>query len=263
MIVTKNLNVKLGHKSVLHDLSVSAKTGEVTAVIGPNGSGKSTLLKAISGELNYDGSILLNGQEVSATSAQVLAFERGVLPQHTTVSFPFTVDEVVSMGARSGPFGLTYESDVRIQDEALHHVGLAGFAERSYHELSGGEQQRVQLARVLCQVWKPVDGEVSRWLFLDEPVASLDIQHQLSIMQLSRTYASSGGGVVTIMHDLNLTFMYADKVILLKDGRVLASGLPEEVITDENLLEAFECRLKVSQIPEKNNHFVLSQSVEM
>jgi iron complex transport system ATP-binding protein len=133
--------------------------------------------------------------------------------------------------------------------EALARVGLAGFEGRFYQELSGGEQQRAQLARVLCQVWDPVDADGPRWLFLDEPVASLDIGHQLEVMDLVADYARAGGGVVAVMHDLNLTAIYADRVILLAAGQCLAAGPPAAVMTDEILGGAYGCALRVNAAP--------------
>ncbi|MEL7428553.1 MAG: heme ABC transporter ATP-binding protein [Pseudomonadota bacterium] len=244
-------------------MSFTAKAGEITAIIGPNGSGKSTLLNAITGETAYEGNIRFNDAEVAAIPAVRLADMRGVLSQFSSVTFPFTVREMVSLGARAGRFETAFEEDGGIELVALSRVGLEGFGGRKYHELSGGEQQRVQFARVLCQVWQPVSTDGPRWLFLDEPVSSLDIQHQISIMEISRSYAQAGGGVFAIMHDLNLTAMYADHVILLKDGTVLAAGTPVSVLTDENLEHAFSCRLKVGKVPPKSISFVLPQSVNL
>ena len=137
---------------------------------------------------------------------------RAVLPQATALSFPFTVREIVRLGLIGGRSGALPGEDERLPDRALARVDLDGFAGRFYQELSGGEQQRVQLARVLCQVWAPVLDGRPRYLFLDEPVSSLDIKHQLMIMNIARDFAKRGGGVVAILHDLNLTAMYADRV---------------------------------------------------
>ena len=133
---------------------------------------------------------------------------RAVLPQQTALSFPFTVREIVRLGMLDGRSGVLAGEAERLPDRALARVDLDGFAGRFYQELSGGEQQRVQLARVLCQVWAPVLEGAPRYLFLDEPVSSLDIKHQLIIMDIARDFARRGGGVVAILHDLNLTAMY-------------------------------------------------------
>ena len=136
-------------------------------------------------------------------------------------------------------------------------IRVSGFAHRFYQELSGGEQQRAQLARVLCQVWRPiVDGEPC-WLLLDEPVASLDIAHQLMVMQIARDYARAGGGVVAVMHDLNLTAMFADAVTILSEGRVLAAGSIGDVMRDEVLSPAYGCQLRVNVAPPLGSTYVL------
>src|SRR5690606_34756541 len=131
---------------------------------------------------------------------------------------------------------------------------------RFYQELSGGEQQRVQLARVLCQVWTPVYEGQPRYLLLDEPVSSLDIKHQLVIMGIAREFARGGGGVVAILHDLNLTAMVSDRVFVMHRGRLAAAGTPREVLRDELMEKVFDCRLVVGAVPAGNVPFVLPQS---
>ena len=148
-------------------------------------------------------------------------------------------------------------------ERALARVDLAGFGGRFYQELSGGEQQRVQLARVLCQVWMPVLEGRPRYLFLDEPVSSLDIKHQLVIMDIARDFARRGGGVVAILHDLNLTAMYADRVLVMKNGRVAASGSPRQVLENQLIAKVFDCDLKVGVLPAGGIPFVLPQSVAL
>ncbi len=134
--------------------------------------------------------------------------------------------------------------------QALAAVGLAGFERRILADLSGGEQQRVHLARALAQVEGLADGAGDpRWLLLDEPVASLDIAHQLQVMRLARAFADRGGGVIAVMHDLNLTAMFADRVLLMAAGAVLAEGSPAAVMTDRRLSEAYGCPLRVNATP--------------
>ncbi|MCT8267208.1 heme ABC transporter ATP-binding protein [Afifella sp. JA880] len=258
MIEVEELCVSLGRRQILSDVGFTASTGAMTVIVGPNGSGKTTLLRAISGELASTGTIRINGRDSRALKPFELAALRGVLPQATALSFPFTVREVVGLGLNGASARLPPEEVRRLPEEALRRVDLAGFAGRFYQELSGGEQQRVQLARVLCQVWAPVaDGE-PRWLFLDEPVSSLDIRHQLVIMRLAAQFAAAGGGVLAVLHDLNLTAMFADKVVMMHDGRARAIGSPAEVMTDDLLEDVFECRLGVGVVPP--GPFVLPQS---
>ncbi|WQO64805.1 heme ABC transporter ATP-binding protein [Sinorhizobium medicae] len=256
MIRAFDISVRLAGRQVLHGISFDAAPGAMTAIVGPNGSGKTTTLKAISGELTPSaGKVTINGRDLAGLKPWELALQRGVLPQSMVISFPFTVREIVRLGlmANSGEAS----AHDRIADEA---VDLAGFSGRFYQELSGGEQQRVQLARVLCQISAPVAGGEPRYLLLDEPVSSLDIRHQLTIMRLARQFCAEGGGVIAVMHDLNLTSMFADQIIMMKAGRIRARGAPKDVLTDETMEAVFGCRMRVSVAPAHDIPFVLPQS---
>ncbi|WP_275784268.1 heme ABC transporter ATP-binding protein [Pararhizobium gei] len=259
MISVQNLSVRLSGKQVLHGIELEAPAGQMTAIVGPNGSGKTTSLKAIAGEIAYSGTISINGRDIATLKPWELAMKRAVLPQSTVISFPFTVREIIRMGLSVGTAVGPAEMD-RIVREALEAVDLSGFAGRFYQELSGGEQQRVQLARALCQIWEPVvDGEPT-FLLLDEPVSSLDIRHQLTIMRLAGNFCRRGGGVIAIMHDLNLTAMFADRMVMLRNGRVYADGAPGKVMTDAVMEAVFGCAMRVSALPSNGVPFVLPQS---
>lgn len=263
MIEASNVSVWIGDRRIVEDVAFTARPGEVAAIVGPNGSGKTTLLKALVGDLPYSGRIAVNGREVAAMPAREAAGMRAVLPQATQLSFPFTVREVVRLGLMGGRSGVLAGEADRLPERALARVDLAGFGGRFYQELSGGEQQRVQLARVLCQVWAPVLEGRPRYLFLDEPVSSLDIKHQLIIMDIARDYARRGGGVVAILHDLNLTAMYADRILVMKRGRVAASGSPRDVLEDRLIAKVFDVDLKVGVLPAGGVPFVLPQSATL
>jgi iron complex transport system ATP-binding protein len=257
MISVRDLSVSFGPKPVVSRVSFAAPGGELTAVIGPNGSGKTTLLRALAGDISFRGEISINGRRMAELRPWRMAAIRAVLPQATALAFPFTVGEIVRLG-RTG----NGAKDPAIVGEALARVDLAGFAGRFYQELSGGEQQRVQLARVLCQVWTPVEEGEPRWLLLDEPVSSLDIRHQLVIMGIASDYARAGGGVVAVLHDLNLTAMFADQVIVMAGGRLAAAGTPEAVLKDRVLRDVFGCDLRVGVTP-PSVPFVLPQSARL
>lgn len=250
-----SLTVTLGARRILDGLSFEAPAGAVTAIVGPNGSGKTTLMRAVVGEIAAGGRVALNGHNIARTPAGRLAAIRAVLPQKVALAFPFTALEVVTLGQS---FGI--DPDPALPGRALASVGLGHLAERPYQLLSGGEQARVQLARALVQVWAPVTAEGPRWLFLDEPVASLDIGHQLQVMEIARAYADGGGGVVAVMHDLNLTAMFADRVLLLSEGRLLADGPPETVIASDLLSRAYGCAVNANSVP-ADARFVLPQAV--
>lgn len=253
MLEASDIHVTLAGTPVLKGAEFHASPGQVTAIVGPNGSGKTTLLRAMTQETAYTGAVTLDGDDIAALPGWQLAARRAVLPQSSRIAFPFTVFEIVRLGLMAGAEAA---DDARVS-EALSHVGLAGFEGRFYQELSGGEQQRVQLARVLCQVWEPVSAAGPRWLFLDEPVSSLDIGHQLEVMDLLSGYARAGGGVVVVMHDLNLTAIYAHDIAVLTEGRVLHQGPPREVLTDALLSRAYGCSVRVGVAPDADTPFIL------
>ncbi len=261
MIETKNLAVQLSGKTILKNVNITARPGEVTAIVGPNGSGKTTLIRALSGDLPYTGQALLDGALFETYKPWQMAERRAVLPQNSALSFPFTVREIVNLGLTGGRSGLTAAEEIRLPDQALELVDLSGFGGRYYQELSGGEQQRTQLARVLCQVWKPVLDGQPRFLLLDEPVSSLDIRHQIVVMDIARNFAAKGGGVITILHDLNLTALYADHVVMVHNGEIDASGSVATTLTNDRLLRVYECPLQVGVAPPAGQPFVLPHSV--
>ncbi|SDY78980.1 heme ABC transporter ATP-binding protein [Citreimonas salinaria] len=252
-LIAEDIRVSYGRHEALRGVSLAARPGEVTAVVGPNGSGKSTLLGAMTATQPYRGRVLLNGADIASAKPWELAAQRAVLPQASRLAFPFSVIEVVRIGLHSGTAGDRAE----VPMQALARVGLSHYAERSFHELSGGEAQRVMLARVLAQVWRPVEDGTPRWLFLDEPVSSLDIAHQLQVMEIARAFARAGGGVIAVMHDLNLTALFADRVAILAAGRRLAFGAPAEVLTDDILSRAYGCALRVSAPPPDGVPYIL------
>ena len=256
MITARNLTVALSGKTIVHGVSLEAKAGQLTAIVGPNGSGKTTMMKAVAGELPSKGEITINGHALASLEPWQLAVKRAVLPQAATIAFPFTVREIVRLGLTVGPNRHAERIDA-ITAEALAAVDLAGFAGRFYQELSGGEQQRVQLARVLSQIWEPVlDGEPC-FLILDEPVSALDIRHQLTIMTLARRYCAGGGRVIAVMHDLNLTAMFADHMVMMKSGRIERAGRPADVMTDDAMEAVFGCRMRINGVPATGVPFVL------
>lgn len=253
----EDIRVRIGNKEILKGVDFQAEPGQVTAIIGPNGSGKSTLLKALSGEIQSSGRITLNGHDITALKPWELATMRGVLPQSTTVAFPFTVQEVVRLGLANG---LAADDDT-LPTRALMQVDLGGFETRSYQNISGGEQQRVQLARVLTQVWDSKGRDQPRWLLLDEPVASLDIAHQFTVLRIARDFAAQGGGVIVVMHDLNLTALFADIVCVLSEGKVWSSGTVCDVLNNETMQRVYGIALPINTIPAGEVPFVLPQAM--
>jgi iron complex transport system ATP-binding protein len=256
MYEATGIGVAIGAKKLLDGVDLALAPGRVAVLIGPNGAGKSTLLKVIAGELRpYAGTVRLHGRDVASLRPAELARLRSVLPQSVTLAFPFSVDEVVRLGLpRSVPRA---RADALVA-RALESVGLLAEAGRACPSLSGGEEQRVHLARVLVQLWSTPDDGRARYLLLDEPTASLDLAHQLLVMRLARAHAEEGGGVLAVMHDLNLAAMLADEILALDRGRVAASGEPGKVITDRLMAEVYGVDLRVGTAPP--GVFVLPQS---
>jgi len=223
---------------LVRDATLALEPGKVHALLGANGAGKSTLLRLLAGELDPDaGQIELNGRPLAAWSPREQARQRAVLPQLHGLSFGFTSTQVVALGRLPCPQHRP-EREREIVMEALDAAGVAALASRKYPTLSGGERARVQLARVMAQIWEPVELG-ARYLLLDEPTASLDLAHQHECLAMARCFAAGGAGVLAILHDPNLALRYADAATLMKDGRVIASGAPRDALTAENLQAAY------------------------
>lgn len=259
MIEAEQITVRAGTRRLLSDVSLAVEPGRVTVVIGPNGAGKSTLMRTVTGEIRpAAGVVRLDGQPIERIGAGRLAERRAVLPQSASLAFPFTVHEVVRLGVSR----LRDPAAVRGRvAEALSRVDLSGFGGRFFQELSGGEQQRVHLARVLCQVWKPIEDDVPNYLFLDEPTASLDLRHQILILDEARRFARAGGGVVAILHDLNLAALYGDHLVVIADGHVAAEGPPQKVLTDQMIRSVFGIVIRVGSAP-TDRPFILPHAAE-
>jgi iron complex transport system ATP-binding protein len=246
MLEVQDLSVTLSGRPLLRGVSFVARPGTVTAVIGPNGAGKTTLLRALTGDVGHRGAVRLNGLDPARTPARRMARFRAVLAQSTQVAFPFTVEEIVRMGTEGG----TGPADADLPAQMLAEVGLAGYGARPYQLLSGGEQARVQLARVLAQARQVLTPDGPAWIFLDEPVANLDLSCQTLAIRLARRFADSGGGVLMVLHDLNLAAMAADQVVLVSGGTVRAAGSPEAVLADDILSAAYGCGVRMNRLPE-------------
>lgn len=223
--------------SILHDIHLNIQPGEFVGLIGPNGSGKSTLLKHIYRVLQPNsGTVRLDGQDIFNLSARDTAKKMAVVRQESEVSFDFQVGEIVLMGRT--PHKELWQPDTKedfqIVQGALQQVGLQGYEERSFFSLSGGEKQRVLIARALAQQAKV--------LILDEPTNHLDIQHQLHVLDLVKCLKLTA---CAALHDLNLASLYCDRLFVLKEGRVYASGTPVEVLKPEVLWEVYHVHADV------------------
>jgi iron complex transport system ATP-binding protein len=248
LIEARNITVEIHTKKLLDDVSLEMRGGEVLVIVGANGAGKSTLLKVLCGDLiQTSGEVLMNGKSLENWTLNERAKIRAVLPQDSSLNFPFTVLEVVLMGRAPHVAGAESERDYDIARAALRAVDALDLEERIYPTLSGGERQRVHLARVLAQIWERTDSP--RYLLLDEPTASLDLTHQHATLKIARQFAVKGAAVLIILHDLSLAAQYADRILILKEGKVSALGVPEEVFTPETIQNAFGVKVSVIRHP--------------
>ena len=244
LIKAKNITVQINSKKLLDDVSVEMRGGEILAVLGPNGAGKSTLRKILCGDLiPTSGEVSMNGKPLAEWSLPERAKSRAVLPQDSSLNFPFTVLEVVLMGRAPHVSGAETAKDYEIARLALAAVEESNLAERLYPTLSGGERQRVQLARVLAQIWEKTENP--RCLLLDEPTSNLDLAHQHQTLKLAEKFARENVAVLVILHDLNLAAQYADRILLLKNGAMTAFGTPAEILTTATVAATFDVAVSV------------------
>lgn len=257
-LTAQNLTVTYfpGGRPILDGVALEVRHSELVGVVGPNGCGKSTLVRALSRTLRpAGGSALLDGRDVYSLTAREAASAIGVVPQTTTVAFDFTVRDLVDMGRTprlpSRPFASLTPDDARIVTTALKATGTEHLADRIANTLSGGELQRVMIARALAQ-----EPDV---LLLDEPTAHLDLQHQLGILELVRRLAhNEGKAVLTVLHDLNLAAAFCDRLILMKSGRVVADGKPAEVLTAENVMNVYGTRVWMRSHPTSGRPYLVA-----
>lgn len=247
-------NQKTGNqKKLVNNVSFHANAGEVLAIIGPNGAGKSTLLKAIAGDIKFSGNITLQGFEDDST---LRARQLAVLPQLSLLNFPYRVSEVVNLARIPHNTGRSRDND--IVEEALTLMDINFLSERLYTELSGGEKQRVQLARVLAQIWQEGDApNGARLLLLDEPTAALDLGHQRLLMNAIREFANQGITVVMVLHDINLAARYADSALAMLCSERLAFGSIDSVINKDNIKSLFNIDVHIGRHPEHNSPLVI------
>ena len=242
MIEVKNIGFSIGSKSIIKDISFEIKPGEFCSIVGANGAGKSTLLKVLTKEYTpSEGEIIFNGIPLQKLKPADLAKKRSVLAQQNHIDLNFKVKDIVLMGRY--PFYDTSptRADWNIVESCLCKVGIIDFANRDYPTLSGGEQQRVQLARTLAQIWNVP----SSYLFLDEPTTGMDLKHQFETFQIAKELSRNGYGVLAVVHDLNLACQYSDKVVVLKNGKILTMGSAESTLTADTIREAFDMPVSI------------------
>lgn len=241
--------------SLLRDIHFSLRPGEILGLIGPNGAGKSTLLHALAGGIAADsGQVLLNGRKLADWSPLDRARALAMQSQHGTLNFPFTVEEVILLGRM--PHASGREVDLAIVDEVLAATDTAALRRRPYTQLSGGEKQRVQLARAVAQVWRSEDSPC-RLLLLDEPNSALDLAHQRMVMEQVAALAASGCAIVLATHDFNLLASHADTLLVLQEGRQHSHGTAATVLNEAMFAEVFDVQVMVHPHPGNGSPLVI------
>ena len=229
-----NLTVRLSGKLILDNVSFSAEHGALITLIGPNGSGKTTLLRAIGGLLDdLEGSVCIDGEEISSMNAGSIGRKIAFVPQNPPETHNFTTSDIVSMGRypHTGRFQMESSGDGEIVENAMSVTDVLALRNHKVSELSGGERQRVFIARALAQN--------TSIIIMDEPTANLDIQYQLKILKLMREYSRRGVCIVTAIHDLSLASRYADSMVLLNKGKIVSTGLPQDVLNSDNIEQSY------------------------
>jgi len=240
MLEISNVSLNIGRKILVDSISFSVQPGELVAICGPNGAGKSSLMRLLSGELKPSGGdVSWHGTALADWNLLALARQRALLQQRCEVSFDYTALEVILLGRHPHHRGATRPLDIQVAEAALQEVDASHLEGQIYTTLSGGEQARVQMARVLAQIWEASD--IPRLLLLDEPTAALDPRQQHRILSVARQWAQKDDvAVIAIVHDLNLAAQYADRIALLRDGRLQLIDSVENAVTPQAVKACFD-----------------------
>ena len=245
MLEAKEISIGYGDCEVVRDISFVIENGKIVVVLGANGAGKTTLLRALNSALPVKkGEILLDGKNLKTYSRREIARKIAVVAQETETRFPVTVLEFVLSGrfAHGSAFGWETERDLEIARKSLIEADLENFQKRLMNHLSGGERQRAVFARALATE--------AKIFLLDEPTANLDLAHQAALLRLMRNKCDAEKvSAIVITHDLNLASEFADEILLLKNGRIIAKGKPDAVLTSKNLLEVFGVKVLLDENP--------------
>lgn len=243
-IETRDLSFAYQNRAVLRGVLFSVERGEMVGILGPNGSGKTTLLRILSAVLAGQGEVRLNGRNIATYGRRELSRLFAVVPQESRVNFPYTVGEIVAMGRATyhSPFALEGKKDLEVVRTSLELTDSLALSQRYLHELSGGEKQRVIIARALAQ-----EPEI---LLLDEPSAFLDLKHQVQIFELLRQLNRERGlTIIAALHDVNLAALFFPRLAILRDGKIYRDGSPSEVLTEKTIEEVYGIRVRIEKDP--------------
>lgn len=238
MLRAENVSYNIKDKFLVKDVTLGFEKNKFKVIMGQNGAGKSTLLRMLAGSLKPNaGNIFLNDKPLREFSELSLALMRAVLSQHYDITFPISVFDIVLMGRYPHFKNVPAKKDINICNESLELLGMKEFTGREYSTLSGGEAQKVQMSRVLSQIW---DSENQRILFLDEPVSNLDLHYQHQILKIAKAHTEKNTLVIAVLHDINLAIQYADEIIFMKHGKIIESIQKFSNLTAEIVKYIFE-----------------------
>lgn len=254
----EQLTVNINQRVIIKDASFELEKNSITTIIGSNGAGKSTLIKALVGDLPCQrGNIEFNGQKIDPeTTSTQRARSIAVLPQLSLLNFPYTCIEVVLLGRIPHATGTIV--DQQIAKQCLSKVDMAGFTDHNYPQLSGGEKQRIQIARVLAQVWREKDSAEPRLLILDEPIGALDLGHQQMLMRFLREFAQQNVTILMVLHDLNTAAAYSDHLIAMLNGEIILKGSVKTVLTATTMQQLFGIDCQIMPHPTTDKPLVLN-----
>ena len=251
-IKSESMSLEIDGGEIVNDINIEVFPGKVLALIGPNGAGKSTILKILSGDIKpTSGVVKYNDINISNIPFVDRAHIRGVMSQSQTIVFDFSVLEIIEMGWLHSDHDYYTSFYPDVLKQIIEDCELQYLVDRKFNTLSGGEQKRVHFARVLLQLWIPEGDIHPRFMLLDEPLANLDIYHELKMLEIIKRHLSKNIGVLLILHDLNTASKFADNIVLMKNGTIVKNGSTIEVLTESILSETYETKIKVNDTSPK------------
>lgn len=254
MIKAHQISYKHKEFHILDSVDVHLEYGEFLAIVGPNGAGKSSLLSILANEVKSKQQILFKHKNISDWPVKELSKHKAKFSQHNSNDIPLEVKDVVMMGRYPYFDAQPKQEDHEAMNKMMYETDVFHLKGREYNTLSGGEKQRVHLSRVMAQLQNEI---AHKLVFLDEPLNNLDVKHQYKALEIIKNFTQRANSAIVVLHDLNLAAQYADKILLMKSGRVAAYGTPEEVFTAEKISEAYNFPCTVCDHPITHNPMII------
>lgn len=254
MIKAHQISYKHKEFHILDGVDVSVEYGEFLAIVGPNGAGKSSLLSVLANEVKNRQKVLFKDKAISEWNVMELSKHKAKFSQHNSNDIPLEVKDVIMMGRYPYFDAQPGKEDVDATEGMMHETDILHLKDREYNTLSGGEKQRVHLSRVMAQLQNDI---AHKLVFLDEPLNNLDIRHQYKALEIIKNFTQKANSAIVVLHDLNLAAQFADKILLMKSGKVSAYGTPEQVFTAENISNAYNFPCTICGHPITNNPMII------